>query len=98
MNWNPGINTRPVAGKWYRVGEVGVDTAAIRLADPHCGDRLNADGEFIDENGEQVSVTVRTGSDGIYSVFVQYDESLCVSEIRILSDGGASRDNGEVPQ
>jgi hypothetical protein len=95
--WN-GIPTRPIPGQWYRVGEVGVDTAGIMLVDPCYRDQMRDDGNCYDDNGEQVSVTVKTGSDGVYSVFVRYDETLCVSEIRVVTDGGSSRDDGKVPQ
>jgi hypothetical protein len=98
MSWIQDIRGTAAPGNWYRVGEVGVDTARIHMVDPCYREALRGDGICYDEDGEQVSVDVSLGSDGIYSVFVQYDEFSCVTEIRILADGGASRDNGEVPQ
>jgi hypothetical protein len=98
MSRNQDIRATLIPGKWYRIGEVGVDTARIHMVDPCYREGLRADRNCYDEYGERVSVDVSLGSDGLYSVFVQYDEFSCVTEIRILADGGVSRDNGQVPQ
>lgn len=98
MSSNQNTRNMAIPGTWYRIGELGVDTARIHMVDPCHVEGLRGNGICYDENGDQVSVDLDLGADGIYSVFAKYDEFLCVTEIRILADGGESRDSGEVPQ
>ena len=68
-----------------KIGEVGVDTAMILIADPcHLNSIVDESGNLrTDPLSRSLGVEINVVSDGVYDVFGLFDEDGDITEIRI---------------